>query len=176
MNTSGSYTCTCPVNYAFSNGTCEATNACNLNLDAGRGTYPNGLALRADVGTLADTAPASHVNYSKLAIFDAQVTNTATLDGALAVRFINGFQTAVTPSESFTVLTAGSGLSGAFANTAQTVEGQRIYTADGAGSFGVSYVTGPTGRVVLTTSVPPSIRLVAPRLTTCGPRPAPGGR
>lgn len=55
---------------------------CNLNLDASRGTYPNGLSISADVGTLSDTAPAAHAGYSRLAIIDAQVPNTATLEGA----------------------------------------------------------------------------------------------
>ncbi len=56
---------------------------CNLNLDAGRGAFPNGLAVRADVATIPETAPANvRNNYGRPVLLDAEVTNTNTLEGA----------------------------------------------------------------------------------------------
>src|SRR5439155_11287751 len=63
------------------------------------------------------------------------VTGAATLAGSLHVSFINGFQSSVTTSATFTVLTAGT-LAGAFANIAN---GARLTTDDGFGSFHVAY-------------------------------------
>jgi hypothetical protein len=63
--------------------------------------------------------------------------------GTLAVRFINGFESAIAPGGTFTLLTAGGpgGLTGAFANAAN---GQRLVTADGFSSFLVNYGAGST--------------------------------
>ena len=61
------------------------------------------------------------------------------LNGHLAVSFTNGFQFAVQPGESFTLLatTNAAGLSGVFAGLPN---GGRLFTADGAGSFQVNYL------------------------------------
>ena len=63
------------------------------------------------------------------------VTGSAVLGGTLSLAFLNGFQSAVQPADSFTVLNAAS-LSGAFANAAS---GARLTTTDGLGSFLVNY-------------------------------------
>jgi hypothetical protein len=57
-----------------------------------------------------------------------------TLGGELLVRFINGFQSSVQATDSFTILTSNAAIGGAFTN----VVGGRVFTADGAGSFAVT--------------------------------------
>ena len=65
------------------------------------------------------------------------VTNGAvTLDGALQASFVNGFETNVSNSDTFTLLTVTGVLSGAFTNVA---DGARLVTAGGEGSFLVTY-------------------------------------
>jgi len=59
--------------------------------------------------------------------------------GNLSLLFLNGYQTSVTPSATFTVLTTGGTLTGSFANIAN---GQQLFTADGAGLFKVNYGPG----------------------------------
>jgi len=66
------------------------------------------------------------------------LSNTA-LDGDLRVSFVNGFQGSVTASDVFTNLTADVSLLGAFDNVAS---GSRLDTADGFGSFLVTYDDG----------------------------------
>lgn len=64
------------------------------------------------------------------------VTNgVATLDGLLQVGFINGFETNVLSSDTFTLLTADT-LTGSFTNV---LSGERLTTANGEGSFLVDY-------------------------------------
>jgi len=66
-----------------------------------------------------------------------RVTNgVVILDGMLQVSFANGFETNVLNSDAFTLLTADSTLSGSFTNV---LSGERLTTADGDGSFLVSY-------------------------------------
>jgi hypothetical protein len=65
------------------------------------------------------------------------VTNgLARLSGLLRVSFTNGFESSVENSDKFIVMMAGQGLSGLFTNC---LSGQRLMTADGDGSFLVSY-------------------------------------
>jgi hypothetical protein len=69
--------------------------------------------------------------------FDRLETSAgATLGGTLDVSLL-GFKPA--PTDTFAVLTAAGGLSGAFANAAS---GQRVFTSDGHGSFLVHYGPG----------------------------------
>ena len=71
--------------------------------------------------------------------FDRTTSGATTLAGFLDVSFINGFEAGllgVTPADSFTILDASS-LSGSFANA---LNGDRVATSDGAGSFAVSYI------------------------------------
>ncbi len=63
-------------------------------------------------------------------------SGTATLAGTLGLSFINGFQTSIKGSDTFTILTSGSPLSGAFSNIAN---GGRLATTDGFGKFRVVY-------------------------------------
>jgi hypothetical protein len=58
-----------------------------------------------------------------------------TFGGALTLNFVNNFGTTVSPSTTFTVLTANS-LAGAFNNAAN---GTRLTTLDGSGSFLVNF-------------------------------------
>lgn len=67
------------------------------------------------------------------------VAGSASLNGNLALLITNGFQASITPSATFTLLTAGNALSGAFLNIPN---GQRLVTADGLGSFLVNYGGG----------------------------------
>jgi hypothetical protein len=58
------------------------------------------------------------------------------LDGTLEVNFANGFEKNVTSASIFTILTSNQDLTGAFDNVAS---GTRLNTADGTGSFVVTY-------------------------------------
>ena len=66
-----------------------------------------------------------------------------TLGGDLDVALTNGFRTSITPSEQFIVMSLVPGygytMSGSFLNV---VNGQRLNTTDGSGSFLVDYGTG----------------------------------
>jgi|GEM_PF-5315713 len=61
------------------------------------------------------------------------------LDGTLKVQFANSFQNTITGAQTFTILTSNQPLTGAFDNAAS---GVRLGTADGLGSFLVSYGVG----------------------------------
>lgn len=62
--------------------------------------------------------------------------STLTLAGNLAITMASGFQNTITPAQTFTVLTSNSNLAGTFTNVAS---GARLQTADGLGSFIVTY-------------------------------------
>ncbi|MBL9215914.1 MAG: PEP-CTERM sorting domain-containing protein [Opitutaceae bacterium] len=66
------------------------------------------------------------------------VTGTLTLDGALSVRFIDGFDTAANFGMTFEIINAAT-LLGSFSNIAN---GSRLLTADGFGTFVVNYGAG----------------------------------
>ncbi|MDQ6913981.1 MAG: thrombospondin type 3 repeat-containing protein, partial [Verrucomicrobiota bacterium] len=59
-----------------------------------------------------------------------------TLNGVLDLSIVNGFQSSIANSDSFSILTSDVPLSGAFTNVAS---GSRVNTVDGAGSFRVDY-------------------------------------
>ncbi len=63
------------------------------------------------------------------------VSGNATLNGTLALTFANGFQSSVLNTDTFAILSAAS-LAGTFANV---INGGRLATLDGAGSFQVNY-------------------------------------
>ncbi len=67
------------------------------------------------------------------------VGGKATFAGLLEVRFLGGFQNTLDGSETFTLLDAGSPLVGSFLNV---LNGERLTTADGLGSFLVRYGSG----------------------------------
>jgi hypothetical protein len=58
------------------------------------------------------------------------------LDGALSINFIDGYAQHVTADDVFALVTATTGLEGAFQNVAS---GERLRTADGRGSFAIYY-------------------------------------
>lgn len=64
------------------------------------------------------------------------VGGTATLNGTLQLSFVNSFQSAVLPSNTFTLLSAPT-VTGTFTNV--STSGLRLFTTDGAGSFQVNY-------------------------------------
>lgn len=69
--------------------------------------------------------------------FDSiHVSAQTTLNGNLTVRLLDSFASIMTNGASFTVLTSGGALSGAFANVAS---GSTLTTADGRGRFTVRY-------------------------------------
>ena len=81
------------------------------------------------------------------------IGGNASLAGNISLSVLGGFQNSITPSSTFTVLTA-TNLSGAFANVAS---GQRLFTSDGLGSFLVNYGATSTfgiGSVTLTNFIP----------------------
>ena len=67
------------------------------------------------------------------------IASIAGISGQLQLALLNGFDPSA--SNTFTVLTAASGLFGTFANVAN---GQRLATSDGRGSFLVNYGPGST--------------------------------
>jgi hypothetical protein len=67
------------------------------------------------------------------------VTGSVSLGGALVLSFANDFQTQLLGSETFTLLTAADPITGNFSDV---VNGARLETADGLGSFIVNY--GPS--------------------------------
>lgn len=90
--------------------------------------------------------------------FDSiHVSAQTTLNGNLTVRLLDGFASIMTNGASFTVLTSGGALSGAFANVAS---GSTLTTADGRGRFTVRYagenVVRLTNLEILTAPTQPS--------------------
>jgi hypothetical protein len=86
------------------------------------------------------------------------VNGSVSLGGQLVLSFLNGFQSMVSDSNIFTLLTADAPLTGAFSDVAN---GARLATADGLGSFVVHYGAGSAygaNNLVLTNAIPePSI-------------------
>ena len=75
--------------------------------------------------------PVAGTDYGLIAI-----SGSGVLDGQISLVFSNGFNTSISPTDTFTVLTAGSALTGAFTNVAN---GGRLFSSDGLGSFQVNY-------------------------------------
>ncbi len=68
------------------------------------------------------------------------VGGAAELGGSqLKLTLLNGFGASILPTDTFTVLTAGTTLSGTFSNVGN---GQRLFMVDGVGSFQVNYGLG----------------------------------
>jgi len=83
------------------------------------------------------------------------IASTAALGGSLSIGLVNGFTPA--PNDTFTILTAASGISGFFLNA--PLDGSRFDTAEGAGSFVIDYTPSS---VVLTQYIPePSAVMLA---------------
>jgi hypothetical protein len=75
--------------------------------------------------------------------YDTLSAPGATLGGSLDLTFTNGYQSTVSPSTTFTLITASGGLSGQFAGISN---GSTVDTTDGLGAFTVSYL--PTSLVI----------------------------
>jgi hypothetical protein len=83
------------------------------------------------------------------------IGGVVTLDGTLALHMLNGFQSQLDPSQTFTLLTSKDVLSGMFDNVAN---GARLTTADGLASFQVNYGAGsPYGANNLVLSDPHAV-------------------
>jgi hypothetical protein len=115
------------------NTTSDATIAAGL-AGAGRLTF-NGDMLLTDNSLLEFElgGTSAGVNFDQLVI-NGQVT----LDGDLNLSFINGFEMTALPTDFFTLLTSTM-LLGQFDNV---LNGQRLITSDGLGSFQVNYGVG----------------------------------
>jgi hypothetical protein len=98
----------------------------------------SGLAVTGNVSLLA----ASNLSFQLGGITQGSqygfmnVNGTVGLGGNLVVTFVNGFQNSVSSSNTFTVLSSTTTLSGAFANVAS---GARLETSDNSGNFLVTY-------------------------------------
>jgi hypothetical protein len=94
--------------------------------------------------------------------FDAiNVGGNTTLGGTLTVRLLDSFVTSMTNGASFTVLTSGESLGGAFANVAS---GGTLTTADGRGRFTVRYAGENTVRLTdlqIVTNSGPDLRIIS---------------
>ena len=64
------------------------------------------------------------------------VNGTVSFGGQLVLSFVNGFQTTVSNTDTFTLISSSSAFVGAFTNIAS---GNRLNTSDGFGSFLVTY-------------------------------------
>ncbi|HEX2861004.1 MAG TPA: PEP-CTERM sorting domain-containing protein, partial [Lacunisphaera sp.] len=108
-------------------------------LDPGFGTatgqlsFTSNLTLAGTAQTVFDLGGASTGQYDS--VF---VNGNLTLGGTLALRFVNNFELAATPSMTFTLAT-GTTLANAFSNVAS---GAQLLTADGLGLFTVNYGAG----------------------------------
>jgi hypothetical protein len=96
---------------------------------------PDAMTINGNLALAANAYFSLVINNTAAGEFDTMnVSGTASFGGRLEVALINGF----TPQsgDSFTVLTAGPPITGAFANVAS---GSRIPTSDGHGSFIATY-------------------------------------
>ncbi|MDQ6861792.1 MAG: dockerin type I domain-containing protein, partial [Verrucomicrobiota bacterium] len=82
-------------------------------------------------------------------------TGGVTLGGDLTLAFVNGFESTVRNSDSFTILTSDLALAGAFANVAN---GARLHVSNGSGSFLVNY---SGNNVVLSAFLPTPLSLTS---------------
>ena len=72
-------------------------------------------------------------------MIDQHSATSAALAGLLRATFIDAFESSVKSSDVFSLLTSDQALTGSFDNVAS---GQRLSTADGLGSFLVTYGLG----------------------------------
>lgn len=108
------------------------------------GTSPGMLTVTGDLTLLSTSellidlaSPIQGTGYDFM-----NVGGAANLGGSqIKLTLLNGFGASILSTDTFTVLTAGTNLSGVFANVAS---GQRLFMVDGVGSFQVNYGTGST--------------------------------
>jgi hypothetical protein len=96
---------------------------------------PDKMTINGNLNLGADAHMGFVIRNNTAGEFDTMsVSGSANFGGTLDVSFVNGFQPA--PNDSFTVLTAGPTITGAFINAAN---GARFPTSDGLGSFIATY-------------------------------------
>ncbi|HEX4630421.1 MAG TPA: hypothetical protein VH188_05605 [Chthoniobacterales bacterium] len=96
---------------------------------------PDTMTINGNLNLGADAHLSLVIRNNTAGEFDTMnVSGSANFGGTLDVSFVNGFQPA--PNDSFTVLTAGPNITGAFINAAN---GARFPTTDGRGSFIATY-------------------------------------
>jgi len=103
------------------------------------------LTLQPEAETVIEIAGAGQADGSDT----VDVAGAATLDGQLTVDLIKGFENDVSDEDTFTILTAGDSLAGAFANSG---DGGRVGIARSAKSFRINHGDGeefPDNSVVL---------------------------
>lgn len=107
-----------------------------LTIDGGM-TFTDTATLEIEIGGLV-----AATDYDVLHFLNGNLE----LDGALAVSLINGFESTIQATDSFTIVSSqdASSIEGAFANL---TPGGRVLTSDGGASFAVSI---SSGQVVLT--------------------------
>ena len=136
--------------------------------------YFDSLALQAGAIVEVDVAGTEFGEFDRLVV---PVTTSVvspygdlTLGGTLVLRMANGFENSILETDTFTILEALEDATGVFANV---LPGQRLFTADGKGSFVVNYgATNPFGanKVVLSNfqNIPEPMSLTAMLLGLCG--------
>jgi hypothetical protein len=98
-------------------------------------TGPDAMTINGNLALSAGASFSLVIRNTAAGEFDTMTVSGATsFGGTLKLTLINGF--APQPTDSFTVLTAGSPITGAFTNVAS---GSRIQTSDGHGSFIATY-------------------------------------
>ncbi len=96
---------------------------------------PDNMTINGNLALGADAHYSMVIRNNTAGEFDTiNVSGSATFGGTLDVSLVNGFVPAA--GDSFTVLTAGSSITGAFTNAPN---GSRFPTTDGAGSFIATY-------------------------------------
>jgi fibronectin-binding autotransporter adhesin len=124
-------------------GTPRVTAANGLNI--GNGTMMGSAVISGDL----NLGPASSVILGIGTLIQSSINDSIGVDGNinlggyLLIDFTNGFQSSINSSDSFTLMQNqdGQNMSGAFQNVAS---GGRVETADGLGSFLVTYGPVPT--------------------------------
>ncbi len=128
------------------------TNTFNTSINNNATISPGGTdrGLSASAGTLVIDSNLSLLNNSKLLMeiggaaqgqeYDyISVDGSGIIGGTLELHVINGFESQMTPSQTFVLLTSHTALTGTFNNVAN---GARLTTADGLASFQVNYGPG----------------------------------
>ena len=132
----------------FTSGSVNGSGTISGNVTNGAATGATALlSPGAVLGQLAITGNLTLLNTSNL-LFDIggttkgvtydflSVSGVAALGGTLSLTLQNNFRVSALPTDTFTLLTAGSPLTGTFSNIAS---GSRLLTTDGSSSFLVSY-------------------------------------
>jgi hypothetical protein len=149
-----------PLNFQSGNviGTGTITGSVINNATISPGTSAGTLTINGNLSLLSNSKIVMEIGgVIQGAQYDyLPIGGTVGLDGTLELRMLNSFQLQLDPSQTFTLLTSNSLLSGAFDNVAN---GARLVSADGTASFQVNYGAGsPFGADNLVLSDP--IRII----------------